>query len=120
MARPRTFNELEVVDIAMSLFAQQGFNATSIDDLVNATGLLRGSLYKAFGSKLNLFLLGFKECAAHFDVQDRRHLDVLTVALRDLAATDASTRDMCLEILSRHSKSLALNLGNNLLQRMEK
>lgn len=120
MARPRKFDELEVVEIAMSLFAQKGFNATSVDDLVEATGLLRGSLYKAFGSKLKIFLLGFEKCADSFDVENGCQLDLLTVALRDLAATDESTREICQSILSNHSGSLALNLGNNLLQRMEK
>lgn len=120
MARPRKFDEHEVVEVAMSLFAQKGFNATSIDDLVEATGLLRGSLYKAFGSKLNIFLLGFEKCANSFDVEDGQQLDLLTVALRDLAATNEATREICLKILSTHSGSLALNLGNNLLHRMEK
>lgn len=120
MARPRKFDEVEVVQQAMTLFAQNGFNATSIDELVEATGLLRGSLYKAFGSKLNIFLIGFEECAAAFDVDNERHLDLLTVALRDLTLSDDSTKEICQKILANHSDSLALNLGKNLLQRMEK
>jgi AcrR family transcriptional regulator len=44
----------EVVDIAARLFAQQGFHATSIDDLVEATGLQRGGLYHYMDGKKDL------------------------------------------------------------------
>ncbi|MEG2386881.1 MAG: helix-turn-helix domain-containing protein [Aurantimicrobium sp.] len=119
MARPRKFNEGDVLSSAMALFARRGFTATSLDDLVDATGLLRGSIYKAFGSKLNIFLTGFTECVEQFDTTNPQHLDLLTVALRDLAHEDESTRKLCLQVLSAHTTSLALNLGNNLLQRLE-
>ncbi len=56
MARPITFDKETVLDSAMSIFWENGYNATSINDLVNATGLLRGSLYAAFKSKHNLYL----------------------------------------------------------------
>jgi TetR/AcrR family transcriptional repressor of nem operon len=38
------------------VFWQRGFEATSIDDLVRATGIQRGSLYATFGNKEQLFL----------------------------------------------------------------
>jgi TetR/AcrR family transcriptional repressor of nem operon len=56
VARPREFNEAEVIDSAMHLFWQRGYQATSVQDLVDATGLQRGSLYGAFGDKYGLFL----------------------------------------------------------------
>jgi AcrR family transcriptional regulator len=40
-----------VVDAGAEAFAQRGFHATSIDDLVEATGLARGGLYHYIGSK---------------------------------------------------------------------
>ena len=49
MARPRNFDEDDVVAKAADIFGRLGFNAASIDDLLGATGLQRGSLYKAFG-----------------------------------------------------------------------
>jgi AcrR family transcriptional regulator len=119
MARPRKFDELHVIDASMSLFAQNGFNATSVDDLLEATGLLRGSLYKAFGSKLNVFLIGFKSCVDSFDVNNSRHLDLLTVALRDLAQVDDSTKELCRLALTRSPSSLPMLLGNNLINRLE-
>lgn len=56
MARPRAFEEDAVLDRAMRLFWRQGYEATSVQDLVAATGLNRASLYNAFGDKHSLFL----------------------------------------------------------------
>jgi TetR/AcrR family transcriptional regulator, cholesterol catabolism regulator len=44
----------EVVDLAAGVFAQRGYHATSIDDLIEATGLTRGGLYHYIGSKQEL------------------------------------------------------------------
>ncbi|MFF3661098.1 TetR/AcrR family transcriptional regulator [Streptomyces olivochromogenes] len=56
MARPRQFDEEEVVRAARDQFWSVGYNGTSIDDLSAVTGLGRGSLYGAFGDKHALFL----------------------------------------------------------------
>ncbi|WP_261568217.1 TetR/AcrR family transcriptional regulator [Frankia gtarii] len=56
MARPRTFDEDQVVCAARDQFRTTGYTATSLDDLTAATGLGRGSLYGAFGDKHALFL----------------------------------------------------------------
>lgn len=56
MARTRAFDEAEVLDRAMALFWRQGFEATSIDALVAASGINRGSMYAAFGDKRGLFM----------------------------------------------------------------
>lgn len=56
MARPRSFDEHQVLTQCGDVFRHQGYDATSIDDLVAATGLKRGSLYQAFGSKQGVFL----------------------------------------------------------------
>ncbi|MGH8889704.1 MAG: TetR/AcrR family transcriptional regulator [Acidothermaceae bacterium] len=55
MARPRTFDETEVLVAATEIFTRTGYEGTSIDDLVIGLGLHRGSLYQAFGSKRGLF-----------------------------------------------------------------
>lgn len=56
MARPREFDEGVVLRQAMELFWEQGYQATSLDDLVTHLGIGRASLYAAFGSKHELFL----------------------------------------------------------------
>jgi len=51
MARPREFDEDAVLDAAVQCFWSRGFEATSIRDLVEKTGLTCASLYNAFGDK---------------------------------------------------------------------
>ncbi|WP_217561864.1 TetR/AcrR family transcriptional regulator [Streptomyces sp. GbtcB6] len=46
----------KIIDIAASLFAQQGYAATSINDLGRAVGLAKGALYYYIGSKENLLV----------------------------------------------------------------
>ncbi|WP_460062997.1 TetR family transcriptional regulator [Streptomyces sp. YKOK-I1] len=46
----------KIIDIAAGLFAQQGYAATSINDLGQAVGLAKGALYYYIGSKENLLL----------------------------------------------------------------
>jgi TetR/AcrR family transcriptional repressor of nem operon len=56
MAGVKQFDRNEVLDRAMAAFWTRGYEATSIDDLVEATGIGRGSLYGTFGDKRQLFL----------------------------------------------------------------
>ncbi|MHB9863670.1 TetR/AcrR family transcriptional regulator [Streptomyces sp. YIM S03343] len=53
---------------AAALFAARGYEGTSVDDLVTATGIHRGSLYKVFGSKRNLHLTALR---THLDREIR-------------------------------------------------
>jgi TetR/AcrR family transcriptional repressor of nem operon len=57
MARPRQFDPDEVLVRSMREFWEHGYHETSVDDLVEATGVRPGSLYHAFpGGKRGLFL----------------------------------------------------------------
>lgn len=46
----------EVVDAAARLFAERGYHATSIEDLLAATGLTRGGLYHYMDGKQDLLI----------------------------------------------------------------
>lgn len=54
--RPRKFDEDAVLTAAARVFWEKGYHAASIDDLCAATGVLRGSLYGAFGDKRGILL----------------------------------------------------------------
>jgi|SRR5882672_10487700 len=56
MARPREFDPDAVLERAMQVFWARGYEATSLNDLCDATSLNRSSLYAAFGDKRALFL----------------------------------------------------------------
>lgn len=62
MARPRGFEREAALEQAMRLFWARGYAAVSIQDVVEATGINRASLYAAFGDKRALF----REAIEHY------------------------------------------------------
>ncbi|MBK6426479.1 MAG: helix-turn-helix transcriptional regulator [Blastocatellia bacterium] len=56
MGRPKSFELDDVLDRAIEAFWCKGYEATSIQDLVDEMGINRGSLYATFGDKHALFL----------------------------------------------------------------
>ena len=52
----KSFNEEVALESAMHVFWGKGFEAASITDLIEGTGVNRGSLYNAFGGKRSLFI----------------------------------------------------------------
>ncbi|WP_175687171.1 TetR/AcrR family transcriptional regulator [Burkholderia anthina] len=55
MARPREFDEVAVLDATVQCFWRFGYEATSVKDLTETTGLTVASLYNAYGDKRGLF-----------------------------------------------------------------
>ncbi|KPN97494.1 MULTISPECIES: TetR/AcrR family transcriptional regulator [Lysinibacillus] len=60
MARNKEFDEKAVLKKAMELFWKQGYEKTSMQDLVNHMGIHRRSIYDTFGDKYSLFLASLK------------------------------------------------------------
>ncbi|MCP1493057.1 TetR/AcrR family transcriptional repressor of nem operon [Peribacillus frigoritolerans] len=56
MARSKEFDEKAVLRKAMELFWAQGYEKTSMQDLVDHMGIHRRSIYDTFGDKRSLFL----------------------------------------------------------------
>jgi TetR/AcrR family transcriptional repressor of nem operon len=56
MSRPKEFNPDDAIEKAMQVFWHKGYEATSMEDLLTAMDLNRGSLYDTFGDKRQLFL----------------------------------------------------------------
>lgn len=55
MPKVETFDRQEILERVVSLFHEKGYNATSMQDLVDVTGLNRSSIYNSFGSKKELY-----------------------------------------------------------------
>ena len=68
MGRAREFDADEVLDKALTVFREKGYEATSVQDLVLRTGVNRASLYGAFGNKQKLFQRVMERYGATRDV----------------------------------------------------
>jgi len=64
----KSFDEQVAIEKAMRVFWDKGYEATSIFDLVESTGINRGSLYNSFGSKRQFFT----QSLLKYDVETRR------------------------------------------------
>ena len=93
MARPRNFDETDVVAAAREEFWTRGYAATSVDDLTNVTGLGKGSLYGAFGDKHGLFLRALD--------------DYITSAISDVRAQLRDRAYSAYDRLTRHIRGQA-------------
>ncbi|MCR8560235.1 TetR/AcrR family transcriptional regulator [Mucilaginibacter sp. BJC16-A38] len=61
MARPKEFDEDELLEKAVNLFWKKGYHATSAQDLVDALGINRSSLYNTYTDKKTLFTKSLKQ-----------------------------------------------------------
>ncbi len=115
MARPRKFDEADVLAAARDEFWSRGYAATSVEDLTAATGLGKGSLYGAFGDKHALFLRALNGyCTSALEevlaeLRDPRHNahDRLTRHIRRQAASVAADKDRRGCMMSKSAAELA-------------
>ncbi|MEO1083589.1 MAG: TetR/AcrR family transcriptional regulator, partial [Acidobacteriota bacterium] len=68
MPRPKSFDVNEAVKATMEVFWSKGYQGTSIDDLTEATGVKRQSLYNALGEKKTMFT----KALLKYDTEERR------------------------------------------------
>jgi AcrR family transcriptional regulator len=66
MVGVRQFDEQEVIALALDVFWQKGLHDATMQDLAEATGVQRGSLYNAYGDKEAIFLRAFDQYAKDF------------------------------------------------------
>ncbi|GAA3911534.1 TetR/AcrR family transcriptional regulator [Streptomyces gulbargensis] len=83
MARPRTFDEERALDGALRLFWENGYEATSTQELCEATGLGRSSIYNTFSSKHALFV---RALARYLDAMADRQARILDDPARPVGA----------------------------------
>ncbi|WP_010181467.1 TetR/AcrR family transcriptional regulator [Aquimarina agarilytica] len=60
MPRPEDFHREQVLTKIQNVFWIKGYNGTSMQDLVDASGLNRSSIYNSFGNKMELYKLVLK------------------------------------------------------------
>ncbi len=84
MPRPKSFDEDAVLDQAVELFRERGYEGTSLADLEMHLGLGRQSIYNTFGDKQTLFLKAL----------DRYRRAVAKGALAQLNAPDAGLAEI--------------------------
>ncbi len=83
MARPREFDVDTALERALDVLWSKGYEATSLDDLCEATGLSRSSLYATFGNKRNLLLRSVDRYV------ERRTPNIAAILARPLPIRDA-------------------------------
>ncbi|HKP62688.1 MAG TPA: TetR/AcrR family transcriptional regulator [Polyangiales bacterium] len=83
MGRPREFDETQVLDRALEVFWRKGYEGASVEDLVQATGLSRASLYGAFGDKDKLYERAIER------YRDEHRADIEAIVASASTATEA-------------------------------
>jgi TetR/AcrR family transcriptional repressor of nem operon len=78
MARPREFDIDQVLDAAINTFWTKGYEATSMADLMEAMNLKKGSIYKAFEDKHDLFCKALERYLEGMDKQMREMVETAT------------------------------------------
>lgn len=89
MARTKDFDEKAVLQKAICLFWDKGYNGTSMQDLVDGLGISRSSLYDTFGDKHQLYLKALEAYQQHYGGQ-----------LCTLTSEAKSTQDAVRQILN--------------------
>ena len=90
MARPKTFDDETVLDAALQLFWERGYEGVSVGDLEERVGIGRQSLYNVFGDKRALF----HRALARYVEAGSRQRDRTLVAERGLAGIRAYFMDL--------------------------
>jgi len=85
--RTKEFEPDEIADAAMRVFWRRGYAATSIQDLVDGTGLSRSSLYGTFENKQGLYQ------------QALRRYEAVTTANVELLSGSGSPKELIRQFL---------------------
>jgi TetR/AcrR family transcriptional repressor of nem operon len=83
MPKVETFNKELVIKQATEVFHTKSYSLTSMQDLVDATGLNRSSIYNTFGSKLDLYM----ECLRSYQSESKQEIQHIMTGAKDAKAT---------------------------------
>jgi TetR/AcrR family transcriptional repressor of nem operon len=113
MARPVEFDENKVLTNAMEQFWREGYEASSVQKLLDCTGINRGTLYNSFGDKDTFFKSCIDQYSKIIDKQIENSLKNLKLNPWD--AINAYFEEAVLNISSRH-RSMGCLLVNSLCE----
>jgi TetR/AcrR family transcriptional repressor of nem operon len=99
MARPVEFDESKVLANAMEQFWKEGYEASSVQKLLDCTGINRGTLYNSFGDKDTFF----KSCIDQYNANMANHINA-SLKNEKLAAWDAINEYFEQAVLSLSNK----------------
>jgi len=131
VGRPKTFDEAEALERAMEVFWARGYEATSVQDLLDAMGINRGSMYDTFGDKHALFSAAIEHYGGatterlETTLQDARSpLDGIRRVLRTMGDNEGGSCRGCLTTnaiveLAPHDPEIAA-IVRGVLQGMER
>lgn len=116
--RIKEFDPKKVTESAMDVFWRKGFAATSIQDLVEETGLSRSSLYSTFKNKEELY----QKALHHYQIKTKANIELLS--------SSGSVKDLISQLLfqiiedeiqdSQHRGCFIANAGLELAGQNEK
>ncbi|WP_413494079.1 TetR/AcrR family transcriptional regulator [Morganella psychrotolerans] len=96
--RPREYDDEKVIESAMNVFWDNGYEASSTQMLCQETGLGRGSLYHAFGNKQGLY----EKALRHYQ-------DVGIIAQKEILNSQGTARERLMKLLQW---GIATDLGS--------
>lgn len=101
MPKVETFNRDQVIKQSVETFHNKGFNSTSMQDLVDATGLNRSSIYNSFGSKFDLYM----ECLRSYQQSSRQALQKVIINSNDPLSSIKNIFNLNIHIAVNDSKN---------------
>lgn len=107
MARPKAFDIEAALVRAMELFWEQGYAATSMEQLVKCMGISRQSLYDTFGDKHRLFLAALDSYCAMLEASLLAPLTAAEAGLQALHDTGMAIIDFLLQFPKRRACLMA-------------
>ena len=113
MARPVEFDENKVLTNAMEQFWREGYEASSVQKLLDCTGINRGTLYNSFGDKDTFF----KSCIDQYSkiIDQQIESSLKNLKLNPWDAINAYFEEAVLNIPNRH-RSMGCLLVNSLCE----
>jgi TetR/AcrR family transcriptional regulator, transcriptional repressor for nem operon len=94
MARTKVFDPAVALEAAMDVFWKNGYEATSLDDLLRAMGIGRQSMYDTFGDKKRLYLAALEHYMVTGAAEIRRSFGDAASPLAVIEAFLASVADV--------------------------